>query len=123
VTDQASNADKGKPDQGVPKGALPADIGEVTTNESIDKKDESESTKQIAEPVFAPLVEKMLKLPGKWWEELKDPGVSNRTIAVATVIIAIATGFTWYEVHSSSAQTDKLVTAATNIHLLLILPI
>lgn len=51
----------------------------------------------------------------EWWRDLRDPQASNRTVAAATVIIAVATCFTWLEVHSSSKQTDKIVTASQRI--------
>jgi hypothetical protein len=88
----------------------------VATNETTDKKGQPESTgHNTNEPNKPWIVPRIWKTICKWWQDLKDPGVSNRTIALATVIIAIATGFTWREVHSGSAQTDKLVTAATTI--------
>ena len=46
------------------------------------------------------------------WASLKRAEVSNGLIALATVVIAIAGGWTWWEAHGAGEQTDKLISAA-----------
>src|ERR1017187_3195084 len=54
----------------------------------------------------------ILGFPGMLWASLKRAEVSNGLIAVATVVIAIAGGFTWWEAHGAGEQTEKLISAA-----------
>jgi hypothetical protein len=115
VTDQTSEGEKKKPNEGILQGSLPADVGKVTANETIENKGKPKPTNKISHTILGDRVKRILKLPGEWWETLKQPEVSNRTVAVATVFIAIATGITWWEIHSGSEQTNKIVTAAQNI--------
>jgi hypothetical protein len=51
----------------------------------------------------------------KWWDSLKNAENSNRIIAVATVVIAIAAGLTWWEAHGAGTQTDKIIAADERI--------
>ena len=91
-------------------------MGVMAADEAPDKQENSQATNQ--KPTNAGgrwNISRILNWPKGWWGDLKRPEVSNRTIAVATVFVAIATGFSWWEVHSSSKQTDKIVTASQNI--------
>ena len=109
MADPAPGKDEGKTQASIPESTLVADKREVTTNESINGQGNSQAGNRSAHSI------RILRIPSKWWESLKDPGVSNRTIAIATVVIAIAAGFTWWEVHVGSKQTNKIVTASQNI--------
>jgi hypothetical protein len=51
----------------------------------------------------------------KWWDFTKSPDFTNPAISIATIVIAIATVFTYMEIHGGSIQTDKLVAAAERI--------
>jgi hypothetical protein len=81
----------------------------------MENKGNPKKTSKIANALFGPHVKRILKLPGRWWESLKSPEVSNRTIVVATVVIAVATGLTWREAHSAGDQTDRIIAADERI--------
>jgi hypothetical protein len=55
----------------------------------------------------------------KAWNFAKKAESTNVAMAIATIVIAIATVLTWREVHNGSIQTDKIVTASQNIQLAL----
>jgi len=44
-------------------------------------------------------------------DSIKKPENTNAVIAIATVVIAVATVFTYLEVHSGSTQTNRIITA------------
>lgn len=116
MSEPISENDQGKPNKEIAKGTLPANIGEVAANEPIAQKGQPHPINQKPnEPSKPWIVWRILKTPVKWWESLKSPEVSNRTIAVATVVIAVATVFTYLEVHSGSSQTDKIINADERI--------
>jgi len=48
---------------------------------------------------------------GNSWGSLKSPEVSNRLIAIATVVIALASGFSWWEAHGAGVQTNRIIAA------------
>ena len=47
-----------------------------------------------------------------WWKSLKAAGSSNRLIAIATAVMAIASVCTFVDVHIGSADTHNLAVAA-----------
>lgn len=115
MTDPVPNNDKQKPDQGVPESAIPANIGELTTNDTIGEENNPQAARQKANYFLWQPLRRILGLPKEYWESLKDSAVSNRTIAVATVVVAIATAFTWWDVDQGSKQTDRIVAASESI--------
>src|SRR5207253_2145615 len=48
---------------------------------------------------------------GGVWNFIKTPESTNLTLAAATVVIAVATVFTYLEIHSGSTQTDRVIAA------------
>jgi len=48
-------------------------------------------------------------------EFVQNPESTNVVIAVATVVIAVATVYTYSEIHSGSTQTDKIIAADQRI--------
>jgi ElaB/YqjD/DUF883 family membrane-anchored ribosome-binding protein len=113
VPESTSSSDKSKADQGIAERALPANVGEVTADEAIEKKDQSEPASQNANKPS--ITWRVRRIPGDWWNALKETENTNRAIAIATIVIAIATVFTWWEAHSGSKQTDKIIVAANAI--------
>lgn len=108
--------DEDNPNQGIAKPAVPADVGELAANESIHKDGPPQTVKQAAKEPHIPWIgRRVLNTLLMLWESLKSPEVSNRTIAIATVVIAAATVFTWLEVRSGSTQTDKIIDADQRI--------
>jgi len=47
----------------------------------------------------------------KTWDFAKAPEYTNIAIALATIVIAVATVFTYTEIKSGSAQTDRIIAA------------
>jgi hypothetical protein len=45
------------------------------------------------------------------WNFAKKPESTNVAMAIATIVIAVATWLTWQEVHNGSTQTDRIVAA------------
>jgi hypothetical protein len=52
---------------------------------------------------------------GKFWNFIKQPESTNVVIAIATVVIAIATWKTWGETQQGSAQTNRIIAADERI--------
>lgn len=50
-----------------------------------------------------------------FWRFVKKPESTNVAVAIATIVIAIATWKTWREVQQGSAQTDKIIVADNRI--------
>lgn len=119
MTEQTPDNKKNKADQSIPERSLPADIGKVEANAAV-KEENPGSAKQTNVRESKKLswinwIKRIWKLPAKWWNDLKSAEVSNRLIAIATVVISVATIFTWLDVHSGSKQTDKIIAASQDI--------
>jgi hypothetical protein len=108
VTDQTSGGDKDKPNQSISQGSLAADVGKVTANKAINKKDQTHSAGQYANNP-SKLVWRILETPWRWWNALKETANTNRAIAVATMFIAGATCiYTYYAGKQSRAMRGQL---------------
>jgi hypothetical protein len=118
MTDSASDKDKGTPTQKVPESTLSTDVGKFAEHDSIEKENKSKTEYQNAYDLldkFKESIKRIRGFPGKYWKSLENAAVSNRTIAVATVVIAIATFLTYFEVRSGSTQTEKIIAADKRI--------
>lgn len=105
---QKTQTDTAKTDNGVQKSPLPTDVGELTDNKSIDTQSKSEPAQQVLAKSY---IARFFRYPCYLWDSLRSPEVSNRVIAVATIVIAIAAGLTWWETHGAGEQTDKVIAA------------
>lgn len=103
-------------DQSIDERAIPTDIRELDIDDPVSDDSHRQSAHKNKEPLLDTLARKAGRtLLAKWWESLKSPEVSNRLIAVATVVIAVAAGFTWREAHGAGTQTDKIIEADNRI--------
>jgi hypothetical protein len=98
--------------QGGAPSTLPAE-SKTQNHESISNGGRTDQTSQRPSPPIKPW--KIKETAVRWWNFIKSPDFTNPAIAIATIAIAIATVFTWVEVHSGGKQTDKIVTASQSI--------
>ncbi len=78
-------------------------------DESITSKNQSNRAAQNPTTLLKPW--RIWKIPERVWNFAKKPESTNVAMAIATIVIAIATWFTWREVHNGSTQTDRIVAA------------
>ena len=112
MTDQTSDTNKNNPPKGEPQSSI-ATEGKKENDVAIDNEGQAESAHANANPLVKPW--KIHEVLGKCWDFAKKPESTNVAMAIATIVIAVATVRTWQEIHNGSAQTDKIVTAAQNI--------
>ena len=115
MADIPSDDKKTTPNQGMPNSSVSADQGELTTYKSAGEQEHSGKVHQIASRFLWKPAIKIYRFPRNYWMSLAENAVSNRTIAIATVVIAVATVFTWLEVHEGGKQTDRIVAASESI--------
>jgi hypothetical protein len=106
----APKNDKDDSSKKVSDSALPAHAGKLAEHNPVNEQNKPETKNQTVAKLKG-YVRNICAFPGKYWKSLERAEVSNKTIAVATVVIAIATALTYWEVHSGSAQTDKIIVA------------
>jgi hypothetical protein len=115
MADPSPDKDKDKPGQELSESTFSADAGELTQHNSANKKKAPKTEKQDLGGLLKRSIQWILEPLGKYWKSLEKPEVSNRTIAIATIVIAFATVLTYLEVHSGSAQTDRIIQADERI--------
>jgi hypothetical protein len=114
MTEPESQDDQNKTGQKSAESPLVQDVGEVATNKSTDATGGSREDQQSAnKPIKFPV--KIWGNVAWYWESLKGKGKSNRMIAVATFVIAIAAFATWREAYNAGAQTDRIIAADERI--------
>ena len=109
MTAPTSQTDGTETGQESAKSTLVQDIGKLAT----DKPDTivaSQAEHQPANKFIKLLVNIWTSITG-YWESFKGKGKSNRLIAIATVVIAFASGLTWWEAHDAGEQTDRIIAA------------
>jgi hypothetical protein len=113
LTDPPSNHDKDNSTEGVSQSAIPADVGEVKADETIHEQNQSQSAQRETNRPTNPWIgRRILNLLSKWWDDLKETANTNRAIAVATIVIAIATAVTLAVIWTGSGDTQRAADAA-----------
>jgi hypothetical protein len=114
MADQPPAANQDNSSKKLPDSPLPADIGEMAEHHSTEEQSKTKTEYRILQRVRARMAY-ILKSPKIYWDSLKSPEVSNRTIAIATIAISVATVFTYFDIHGGGAQTDKIIAADERI--------
>lgn len=109
MPDTPTDANKGTSDQGHVPGSTFAER-KLKNDEPINKEGQATDTAKNPEP-SAVKPWKVNETLAKWWEFIKSPDFTNPAIAIATIVIAVATVLTFSEVHSGSTQTDRIIKA------------
>jgi hypothetical protein len=116
MPDPASDSNKDKPDEEIAQRARETDIAKVTEDDAKDANEQPKSSDQgTGEPKKPRIMLRAGRTVCQWWDDLKKPEVSNRLVATATVVIAVASGLTWHEMRNGSNQTDSIIAADQRI--------
>lgn len=110
MANQPPANNEGDPSNKLPEGTTPADVGELAKHDSANEQHKPKAKNQIVKRA-GDFGSRIRKLIAEYWDSLKNPEASNRVIAIATVVISVATVFTYLEAHSGSSQTDKVIAA------------
>jgi len=112
VTEQVSDGDKEKPNQGQSPSAFSSE-GQVQENKAISSEGDPWNANGKSDKHINPIwVRQNLR---RFWELLKRSEHTNVITAVSTFVIMLATCVTTWAVLSGSKQTNQIVTAAQNI--------
>jgi hypothetical protein len=117
MVEKTPDAHKNEANQNIPQSAVPTDIGKVAVNKSQDERTESDGVTKKREEVVGNswMGRRILQKLQEWWRVVGRPENSNRLIALATLVIALATAVSTYEIVTGSNDTKQIVTAAQNI--------
>jgi hypothetical protein len=110
MTEPESQDDQNKTGQKSAESALVQDVGTHTADHAAHITNEPNAEQQPANKLGKFRV-KIWESVAWYWESLKGKGKSNRMIAVATFVIAIAGGATWWEAYNAGEQTDRIIAA------------
>jgi hypothetical protein len=108
MTEPEPNNDENKANQESAKSPLVQDVGAQATDEATDPDGTSDPKKEVCKQS---LIARIWTRTAEYWESFKEAGKSNRLIAVATVVIAVASFLTWREAHDAGDQTDRIIAA------------
>jgi hypothetical protein len=100
-----TEADENDPAQGVLPSTVPAK-GIEEQQIAKDYKDKPTAKSPNAAHLAWQWICKIVR---NAWTFVKAPESTNVAIALATIVIAVATVFTYLEVHGGSAQTEKIL--------------
>jgi hypothetical protein len=106
---------KAEASKGIEDCSLQTNVGELTNNETKNGGSKAEAMQQNVNSLAQSHENQMLQYITDWWESLKLAENSNRLIAAATIVIAVAAGFTWWEAHEGGGQTDRIIAADERI--------
>jgi hypothetical protein len=110
--DKTSKPDKPQTAQ----GSLPSTLtteGQLKDDKAINKEGKTSSRNQKSSNSMKPWrVKETLK---KWWDFIKSPDFTNPAVSVATIVIAVATVYTYREISSASIQTDQIIATQKKI--------
>ena len=111
MEDNQTSDNKKQADQGMQPSPLPA---EGKDEYQVAERHETTASAERANRAYLAW-QSICKQPSKFWGFVKAPESTNIAIAIATIVISIATVYTYSEIHSGSAQTDKIIAADERI--------
>jgi hypothetical protein len=106
-----AKTDESNPAQGVPPSTIPA---KGLEEQQIANRDGDEAAVKGPNAVYLAW-QQISKVANNAWTFVKAPESTNVAIAVATIVIAVATVYTYLEIHGGSTQTDRIIAADERI--------
>lgn len=112
MSDIPTDENQGSTGQGEVPSTPPAER-KVQKDESVDKETKADHASDNADTNTKPW--RIKQTLAEAWDFIKTPDFTNPAIAIATIVIAVATVLTYLEVHSGSTQTDRIIAADERI--------
>jgi hypothetical protein len=110
MVEENSKQPESQPDQNVGQAPVLADKGSLQVSQTQQPSAASAPIAQKTEPPKQSWIGK------RWWGAAKATENSNRIIALATLVVALATVVSTYEIVTGSNDTKKMVQAAQDIN-------
>jgi hypothetical protein len=109
MVEENSKQPESQPDQNVGQAPVLADKGSLQVSQTQQPSAASAPIAQKTEPPKQSWIGK------RWWGAAKATENSNRIIALATLVVALATVVSTYEIVTGSNDTKKMVQAAQDM--------